>query len=265
MLETLLKTAKTAALPRDHVGALAKGLAVLEILAAHPQGQTLTDVAIRSGMDRAGARRLLITLEAEGYATLGDRLWRLSPKLLTTARTWISGTPLWTFAEPFMREASMALGESCSAAVLAGPDIVYVARVASRAIMTVSLDVGSRLPAWCTSMGRVLLADMIELELDAFLATLQPDTRTPKTITAKTGLRRAIMAARVEGFAIIDEELELGLRSIAVPVKNRAGRAVAAINISAPSARFTPSELRAHVLPHLRKAAASIENHFLAA
>ncbi len=265
MPEPILETEKTAALPRDHVGSLAKGLAVLEILAAHPQGQTLTDVAARAGMDRAGARRLLITLEAEGYATLGDRLWRLSPKLLTTARTWISGTPLWTFAEPFMREASMALGESCSAAVLAGPDIVYVARVASRAIMTVSLDVGSRLPAWCTSMGRVLLADMPDTELDAYLAKFSPVARTPKTMTTKADLRRTILAARAEGFAIIDEELELGLRSIAVPVKNRSGRAVAGINISAPSARFTPTELRAQVLPHLRKAAASIENHFLTA
>ena len=251
-------------LPRDHVGALAKGLSVMEILAAHPSGLTLTATAEKVGMDRAGARRLLITLEAEGYAILEDRRYRLSPKLITLARNLISSTPLWTHAETHMREASATLGESCSAAVLAGHDIVYVARVAGRAIMTVSLDVGSRLPAWCTSMGRVLLADQPETVRAALIAEAELTPRTPKTVKDRDALAREIALAGAQGYAIIDEELEMGLRTIAVPVRNRSGRAVAAINISTTPARFTPEGLRNEVLPVLRKTALAIEAHFLA-
>ena len=251
-------------LPRDHVGSLAKGLSVLEILASHPAGLTLTAVSELAGMDRAGARRLLITLETEGYAALEDRRYRLSPKLITLARSFIASTPLWTHAEPFMREASAALGESCSAAVLAGQDIVYVARVAGRAIMTVSLDVGSRLPAWCTSMGRVLLADLDDAARAALLDGVMLTARTQRTITRRDALEAEIGKVGALGYAIIDEELEMGLRTIAVPVRNRSGRAVAAINISTTPARFSPRELETEVLPVLRRTAEAIESHFLA-
>mgnify|MGYP001338030110 CR=1 FL=1 len=141
---------------RDRVGALEKGLGVMEILATHPDGMTLTEMAEAAGLTRAGARRFLLTLVASGYALQDGRTFRLSPRLLSIARSWIGGASLWTFAEPFMREVSQALNESCSAAVLSDLDVVYVARVGSTRILSVALHVGTRLPAWCPSMGRGL-------------------------------------------------------------------------------------------------------------
>ena len=154
---------------RDLVGSLDKGLGVMETLADHPEGMTLTQMAASTGLTRAGARRLLLTLVAAGYAVQDGRMFRLSPKLLTIARRWLGGASLWTFAEPFMREVSGRLNESCSAAVLADQDVVYVARVGSTRILSVALNVGTRLPAWCTSMGRVLAAGLPDRELETFL------------------------------------------------------------------------------------------------
>ena len=166
-------------LSRDHVGSLDRGLAVMEVLARHPSGMTLTDMAAEVGLTRAGARRFLLTLTAAGYATQSGRLFMLSPRLLSVARTWLQGTSLWSYAEPMMREVSAALDESCSAAVLSGEDVVYVARVPGRRILSVALNVGTRLPAWCTSMGRVLLSDLPKAELVEFLskATIEQRTR----------------------------------------------------------------------------------------
>ena len=155
---------------RDLVGSLSRGLAVMEILAANPQGLTLTETAERAGLTRAGARRFLLTLVASGYALQEGRTFRLSTRLITIARAWLGGASLWSFAEPFMREVSTRFGEACSAAVLSGEDVVYVARVPGRHILSVALHVGTRLPAFCTSMGRVLLSDLSQAELDAFLA-----------------------------------------------------------------------------------------------
>ena len=142
---------------RDIVGSLAKGLTVMEILAAHRAGLTLSEVAEKASLTRAGARRLLLTLASSGYATQDGRRFLLSPRLISLARNWVSGASLWSFAEPIMREISELLGESCSAAVLSGHDVVYVARVAGARLVSVGLHVGTRLPAHCTSMGRGLL------------------------------------------------------------------------------------------------------------
>ncbi len=152
MTETLLS--------RDHVGSLERGLAVMEILAAHPGGLTLTEMADKAGLTRAGARRFLLTLVAADYAIQTGRRFTLSPRLLSVARIWLQGASLWSYAEPFLREVAMRFNKSCSAAVLSGEDVVYVARVPGRHILSVALHVGTRLPAWCTSMGRVLLSDL---------------------------------------------------------------------------------------------------------
>lgn len=248
---------------RDIVGSLGKGLAVMEILAAHPAGLTLTETAAKAGMTRAGARRFLLTLVDCGYALQDDRRFVLSPRLLTVARTWLQGSSLWTYAEPFLRDVAARFNESSSAAVLSGEDIVYVARIPGRHILSVALHVGTRLPAWCTSMGRVLLSDLPLAELRAFLASARIVAHTPKSLTGIADLEREISRVAAEGFAIIDEELELGLRSIAVPVRDRSGKVVAAINISTQSSRFTPEEMRAQILPPLREAAHAIENYFV--
>ena len=157
------------AVSRDHVGSLERGLAVMEILARHPSGMTLTEMAEEAGLTRAGARRFLLTLVATGYATQDGRSFSLSPRLLTVARTWLGGGSLWSFAAPIMRAVAAQLNEACSAAILSGQDVVYVARIPGRRILSVSLDVGTRLPAYCTSMGRILLAGLTPEDLDTFL------------------------------------------------------------------------------------------------
>jgi IclR family transcriptional regulator, pca regulon regulatory protein len=248
---------------RDHVGSLQRALAVVEVLAANPAGLTMSEVAETAGLTRAGARRFLLTLEAEGYVELDGRRFRLTPKLLTLARTWLQGTTLWTYAEPAMRALSARLQEACSAAVLSGHDIVYVARVPGRRIVRVALHVGARLPAWCTSMGRVLLADLGEAEREAFLDAVTMEPLTPRTIVERAALAAEIGRCGRQGFSIVDEELELGLRSIAVPVRDRAGRVVAALNVSTQATRFTPAEMEAEILPPLREAAGQIEDYFV--
>ncbi|MBU0585318.1 MAG: helix-turn-helix domain-containing protein [Alphaproteobacteria bacterium] len=244
---------------RDRVGSLDKGLAVMEILALHPAGMTLTAMAEEAGLTRAGARRFLLTLCASGYATQSGRLFSLSPKLLGVARTWLQGAPLWTHADPFMRAVASELNESCSAAVLSGADVVYVARVPGRRILSVALTVGTRLPAWCTSMGRVLLSDLSPAELKRFLDSATIERRTPKSIINRQELAGRIGEASRDGFAIVDEELEIGLRSIAVPVRDRMGRIIAAINVSTQSARFSSDDMRREILPKLTEAARKIE------
>jgi IclR family transcriptional regulator, pca regulon regulatory protein len=245
------------------VGSLERGLAVMEILAAHPTGLTLTEMAEKAGLTRAGARRFLLTLAASGYAVQDGRRFLLSSRLISVARTWLSGSSLWTFAEPFMRAVSQRLNESCSAAILADEEVVYVARVAGRRIVSVALYVGTRLPAYCTSMGRVLLSGLSAKELDGFLARAAIRANTPKTVTARTRLAELIAEAGARGYAVVDEELEIGLRSIAVPVRDRSGRIVAAINVSTQSARFSVAEMEREILPHLKEAAARIEDFFV--
>ena len=248
---------------RDLVGSLERGLAVIEILAAHADGMTLTEMAEAAGLTRAGARRFLLTLVATGYATQAGRRFSLSPKLISVARSWLAGSSLWTYAEPFMREVSTALNESCSAAVLSGRDVVYVARIPGRHILSVALHVGTRLPAYCTSMGRVLLAGLAPEERTALLSASDIRALTPKTVTDRTLLAKAIEEAAANGYAIVDEELELGLRSIAVPLRDRSGAVVAAINVSTQSARISVDEMRRDFLPLLMNAAARIEDYFV--
>ena len=248
---------------RDLVGSLQRGLQVIEILARETAGLTLTETAAKAGLTRAGARRLLITLVAAGYAVQDGRRFSLSPRLLTLARSWLQGMSLWTYAEPFMRDVAAQFNESCSAAVLSGEDVVYVARVPGRTILNVALHVGTRLPACYTSMGRVLLSGLPEEELRGILETVRTEQKTPKSIVDRKRLEAEIRKAGAAGFAIVDEELEIGLRSIAVPVRDGAGRVAAAINVSTQSSRFTTKEMERRMLPPLLVAARAIEDFFV--
>jgi IclR family pca regulon transcriptional regulator len=248
---------------RDHVTSLERGLGVMEILAAHPTGLTLTEMAEKAGLTRAGARRFLLTLTATGYATQSGRLFTLSPRLLSVARTWLQGASLWTYAEPFMRETAAGLKESCSATILSGEDVVYVARVQGPRIVSLDLHVGARLPAYCTAMGRVLLSGLKPAELDAFLQTISIVRKTEKTITDRNQIAIAVAKARQDGYAILNEELEIGLRSVAVPLCDRSGAIVAAINVSTQSARLSVAQMESEFLPRLRQTAARIEEFFV--
>lgn len=248
---------------RDHVTSLQRGLGVMEILAAHPSGLTLTETADRAELTRAGARRLLLTLVASGYATQSGRTFALSPRLLSLARSWLQGTSLWAFAEPFMRRTATELQESCSAAVLAGEEVVYVARVQGPSLVSLDLHVGARLPAHCTAMGRVLLSAMDAGELDVFLTATQILPRTDKTVTEPKLLAEIVAKVRKDDYAIVDEELEIGLRSLAVPLRDRSGRVVAALNASTQSARHSAIEIERRFLPLLKETAARIEDFFV--
>jgi IclR family pca regulon transcriptional regulator len=247
---------------RDLVGSLAKGLDVMAILAAHPAGMTLTEMAGEAGLTRAGARRFLLTLVASGYAAQDGRRFALTPRLLGLVRQWLDGTSLWTFAEPHMRKVAAVLKESCSAAVLSDQDVVYVARVPGERIMSVALHVGTRLPAYCTSMGRVLLSGLPEQELRQFLDSADIRKLTEKTVTDRQELFDIIRRVADDRYALVDEELEIGLRSIAAPIRDRSGKIVAAVNVSTQPSRFTVPAMKREILPLVLRAAGDIESFF---
>ena len=237
---------------------LERGLAVIRAFSADAPSLTLSEVARSVGITPATARRILLTLEELGYVRSDSRRFSLTPRVLALGWAYLSSLDLGELAGPFMEELSAKTRESCSIATLDLPDIVYVARVPTSRIMTVALGVGARLPAYPTSMGRVLLADLADDELTAYLSTLRAESLTNRTVTSPDKLRATVDRARTDGYALVDQELELGLRSIAAPIRNARGRTIAALNVSAHASRSTPTSLRADVLPHLHQAAAQI-------
>jgi IclR family transcriptional regulator, pca regulon regulatory protein len=219
---------------------------------------TLSEVAARTGLARAVVRRFLYTLAELGYVTTDGKYFRLTAKILDLGFAYLSSFSLPKIAERFLEEVTLETKESSSASVLDGHEIVYVARVQTRRIMSISLGIGSRLPAFCTSMGRVLLAHLQADELDRYLKNAKFTQFTEKTICDPESLRKELATVTKQGFALVDQELELGLRSLAVPVFAGGGKAVAAINIGTQAARTPKSELSQRFLPVLRKAAKSI-------
>jgi IclR family pca regulon transcriptional regulator len=237
---------------------LERGLAVIRAFSSDAPALTLSEVARAVRITPATARRILLTLEELGYVRSDSRRFSLTPRVLALGWAYLSSLDLGELAGPFMEELSARTRESCSIATLDLPDIVYVARVPTSRIMTVALGVGARLPAYPTSMGRVLLAGLPDDELTSYLDTLQAEPLTDRAITSADGLRTTITRARADGYALVDQELELGLRSIAAPIHNSRGRVIAALNVSAHASRSTPTSLRTDVLPHLRAAADQI-------
>ncbi|WIT11943.1 IclR family transcriptional regulator [Paucibacter sediminis] len=255
MSEPLESTLK----PGDsYVQSFARGLSVIRAFSAEAPRQTLTEVAKRCGLTRAGARRILLTLETLGYVKADGRLFALTPKILDLGFAYLSSQPLWQFAEPVMQQLAGELKESCSAAVLEGGDIVYVLRVPARKIMSINLGVGSRLPAWCTSMGRVLLAGLPPAELEEQLARVQFHSHTARTARNLDELRTRIAQVRSQGWCLINQELEEGLVSLAAPIVDRNGQTIAALNVGAQVNRTPPEALLEQCLPRLLEAAQSI-------
>jgi IclR family pca regulon transcriptional regulator len=246
-----------AGVEREFVGSLARGLAVVRAFSKDAREMTLSEVAQRTGLTRAAARRFLLTLEALGYVTSDGRRFRLTPKVLDLGFSYLSSMELWDVAMPYMEEVSATIHESCSAAVLEGCDIVYVARVPTKRIMSVALGIGARLPAITTSMGRVLLAYLEENALARHLSC--PVRRhTEHTVIDLATLREILRAVRKQGWCLIDQELEEGLISIAVPVRNQRGRVLAAMNASTHASRKGPDEVVKSYLPVLQQAANKI-------
>ena len=238
---------------------LAKGLAVLGAFGEQHPSLTLSEAAAATGLSRAAARRVLLTLAELGYVSQAGRDFSLAPRILELGFAFLSTQSWIDRAEPLMKELSHLLRESCSAAILQGDEIVYVARMpAPHRIMSTTIAVGSRLPAFHTSLGRVQLGFLGEDELRRRLADRKITAYTPTTITDPATLVARIMADHRQGYSIVDEELERGLRSIAVPIVSRSSRNVGAINLSALSSRTTQREIRERFLPELRAVAAEI-------
>ena len=237
---------------RDTMGGLAKGLAVIETFSADHPRQSIAQVATASGLDRATARRCLLTLAHHGYADYDGKYFTLTPRVLRLGTACLAAMPLPQLVQPMLDRLSDALGESSSLSILDDTEIVYIARAAQRKVMSISLMPGSRLPAFCTSMGRVLLAALPEAELRLRLARHPLQARTALTVTDPVMLLDRIAAARVQGFAVIDQEVELGLRSIAVPVMDVRGKVVAALNLGLPALAEGVETLAARYLPALR-------------
>lgn len=243
---------------RDQVQSLVRGLAVIRAFGDGRTRMTLSDVAAHTGLTRAAARRFLLTLAAEGYAASDGKLFWLTARVLDLGFSYLTSLPFRDQAQTAITDVVRELGESCSASVLDGDEIVYVARVAASRIMTEGLSVGSRLPALFSSMGRVMLAGVDDAALDRLLAAAPFPARTPQTVTDADALRAMIANIRRDGFAITDQELEPGLISIAVPLRDGGGRPVAAINVSSHRSRSTPQSMHDDVLPVLRRAAERI-------
>jgi IclR family pca regulon transcriptional regulator len=237
---------------RQSLQSLERGIAVIQVFSRERPALTLSEVARLTGITRATARRILLTLEDLGHVRSDGRLFSLTPRVLTLGWAYLSSLNLWETAQPLMEELTKQTNESCSAATLDLPDVVYVARVPTSRIMTIALGIGTRLPAHCTSMGRVLLAALPEPELEDFLATARLEAYTDRTIIDPERLRRTIHGVRDQGWALVDQELEIGLRSIAAPLRVD-GRTIAAINVSAAAPRVPLEQLRGRFLPELLK------------
>ncbi|HEY4134660.1 MAG TPA: IclR family transcriptional regulator C-terminal domain-containing protein [Alphaproteobacteria bacterium] len=243
----------------EYVQTLARGLSVIRVFGPNHQKLTLTDVARRADLTRAAARRFLLTLKRLGYVKSDDgKYFSLQPQVLNLGYAYLSSIPWWEVAQRYMEEVSAAIEESCSAAVLDGTDIVYVARVATRRIMTMTIGIGSRMPAYATSMGRVLLAHQEPEWLEEFFAKAPFEPITDKTVVQKDALRKLLSEVKLQGYCIVDQELENGVRSIAVPLFDRSGRCQAAINVGTHVARVSKAQLVSNVLPALQEASKKI-------
>ena len=248
------KTSEHAGDP-NFMASLARGLLVIRAFSEYRRNLTISQTSQATGLPRAAARRCLYTLRVLGYVGEDDKRFFLRPQVLTLGHAYLSSTPLAVSAQPYLDEVSRGLRESCSAAILDGDDIVYICRSAETRIMSISLLVGTRLPAYCTSMGQVLLAHLPSDALEEYLARVQLVERTDRTITSVAKLRKALAHVRAAGFAMLDQELEVGLRSIAVPVRDRRGAVVAAINVGTHSSRSSIEEMKSRFLPALTRCA----------
>jgi IclR family pca regulon transcriptional regulator len=247
--------------PQDpsFISALARGLAVIRAFGQGRERLTLADIAKSTDLPRATVRRSLLTLQALGYVATDGKHFTLTPSVLSLGYAYLSATPLPRAIQPTLEMVSERTNESSSAAILDGAEIVYVARAATRRIMSVGLSTGSRLPAYCSSLGRVLLAFEPRERAAELIARIRPQKLTPHTVTDPKALLGILDEVRARGYSLVDEELEIGLRSIAVPVRNASGQVVAAMNVSAQAGRISREDLLRDILPVLTAAAASVQ------
>ena len=243
----------------DYIQSLDRGLQVLRAFNRERSRCTLSEIAAQIGLSRAVARRSLLTLQHLGYVAAQGRHFFLTPRVLELGYSYLSSLDLTELAHEAMEQLSQRVGESCSMAVLDGSDIVYVARVAVRRLMSVALGVGARLPAFAASMGRVLLADKSDSELSTWLRENTFRPITAHTIDKPRALRAEIVKVRRQGYAFVSQELELGLCSIAVPIRSITGVAVCGLNVSMRYSNDVRSVALKKMLPALQQARHAIE------
>jgi IclR family pca regulon transcriptional regulator len=236
---------------REFVQGLERGFAVVHAFGADARALSITEVGQRTGLSRAVARRYLLTLQELGYVVQNGAEFSLTPRILDLGFTYLSTIDVANIAQPVMEEIANTLHESCSAAVLDGAEVVYVARVQAKRIMSINLVVGSRLPAHATSMGKVLLAYSPAQSVEAYLANAPFDALTKRTITNAADLRRLLALVRQRGWAFSDQESEDGVRTVAAPLFNHANQVDAALNVSGHAARVSMDELKRRYLPVL--------------
>ena len=238
---------------------LARGLLVIQSFTPQTPQMTISQLSVKTGLSRAAVRRCLYTLSKLGFAGIEDgSRYALRPRMLTLSNTYSASNSLSTAAQPILERMSAVLHESFSLATLDGDDIVYIARSNVSRVMSEDLHIGSRLPAYCTSMGRVLLAYLPTEQLEEYLARVVLTAHTPRTVSSIEKLRLALRNVRRNGYALVDQEYEIGLRSVAVPVYSPTGRVVATVNLSGSAPRISVYEMQTRFLPHLRNAAAEL-------
>ncbi|HEV7310412.1 IclR family transcriptional regulator [Ensifer sp.] len=242
----------------DFVSGFARGLTVIEAFDEERPKLSIAEASKITGLDRATVRRSLLTLSELGYADYDGKFFALTPKILRLGHAYLSATPLPTIVQPYLDQLSDRAGQSASASVLDGTEIVYIARASQKRVMSINLTTGSRLPAYCASMGRVWLAALPEQEARAILSRSNLKANTPFTKTDPEDLTAEFGRIRAQGYALIDQELELGLCSIAVPLENDRGRIVAALNIGAPAAHVPATEMVERYLPLLKETQAAL-------
>jgi len=240
---------------RDFVASLARGLAVIRSFGGDAQALTLSEVAERTAMSRAAARRFLLTLGELGYVTTVDKRFRLTPRVLDLGYAYLASRDLPQAAHPFIEQVTHKTEEACSVCVLDGTEVVYVAKVPGKRVMTSTHSVGTRVPAYPTSMGRVLLAALSPGDLDRYFAEARIDKLTPHTVTDEWALRKTLRQIAADGYSVVDQELEEGLRSIAAPVRDKSGAIVAALTVCANSSRIGVDAMIHDFLPTVREAA----------
>ena len=242
----------------DFVGSLAKGLQVLEAFSNEQTRLSVSEVAEASGLDRSAARRCLLTLTELGYAEYDGKFFSLTPRVLRLGVGALAAMPLPQIIQPWLDRLSERIGESVSAAILDDTEIVYIARAAQHRVMSVGVMPGSRLPAHCTSMGRVLLGALTEADARDTLARSNLAPRTISSLADIESLLEEIRRVREQGYALVDQEVEIGLRSLAVPIHNKHGETTAAINVGVAAAQRETKELLDLVLPQLKEIQKSV-------
>lgn len=243
---------------RDMMGGFAKGLKVIEAFSAERPRLSITEAAHLAGLDRATTRRCLLTLADLGYADYDGKFFTLTPRVLRLGTGCLAAMPLPRIVQPVLDRLSQEIGESSSVSILDETEIVYVARAAQRRVMSIALMPGSRLPAYCTSMGRVLLAALPSEQARTIIEKSAPVARTEHTVTGMAKLMAILANVQEQGFAMIDQEVEIGLRSIAVPLTTARGQTVAALNVGLGATGESMTDVAARYLPALRKVKAEL-------